>query len=291
MFMRLGVTILVLVGAVRSANAARSVTAARGLAMRVPVEGATDPLQTKPDQTTSSALLVRVLSVEGEDTQSIEFIGLIPGRYDLRDFVERVDGRPAMGLPEMPVEIVSMLPEGKLVGFEQSELPAVTVGGRYTLLASILGGGWLLIPLVVLIRRRLLRRPHVVPSDADVLPEDLATQVRTLLLRAQSDALSVEERGQLELLVFRLLAPLDTSEENIHEGATAERIRRLRAHPQTRDLVLQLERWLHGKPASATAAAPDAELVRAIEALASTWSASHESVPQEAGAEGEGGLR
>src|SRR6185503_15018517 len=92
--------------------------------------------------------------------------------------------------------------------------------------------------------RAIRRKPPIgLPAAAPRQPtiEDL---LRAALATASSRALTVEEQGRLELLVLRYFADR-LNRPNEAKNDRAGLLRAIRESPETRDLVIAVERWLH----------------------------------------------
>lgn len=181
------------------------------------------------------------------------------GEFDLRDWIEDVDGRPATDLAPIPVRIVSELPPEHGTDLFPSERDPLTFRSHYRLAMGLLGAAWLAVPLVF-IGRRMMKRRKVVPPPVVSPPPTLAEQLRPLVDAAQRGRLSIAEQGRLELLLLgfwreRLgMAGLGHSESIV----------RLRAHPEAGRLLLAVERWLHARPESRASSGGDDTAVQEL---------------------------
>lgn len=229
----------------RAQAAAEPVIAARGLSASIAYDGSHGPLRAKPDQPASSPVLVRVTRPDAAGHQSIEFIGVVPGNFDLRDHLERDDGGTLDQSFSLNVRIVSHLPPGidtDVVGTQRS---TPNLRHPYTPVVLGLAAAWLSVPAIVLVRRALRKRTVVPPPPPPPVPT-LADEIRALLAAGRQQ-LSVAQRGRLELLILQFLqresgaptaTPLTLAEQ-------AARLASLRTLPRSRDLVLAIEAWLH----------------------------------------------
>ena len=173
-----------------------------------------------------------------------EYVGLEPGKYDLRDALRRRDGTPLVSasdasgaLPSIPVEVHSVLAPGvvKPHAPEPGALPRI--GGYRTLL--IAGGVvWLVGLGLVLFGWRKRRQER---AAAQWKPRSLAERLRPLVESALSGSLSREERAQLELgLVAYWRRRLSLEHEQ-----PARMMTLLREHHEAGPLLSSLEAWLH----------------------------------------------
>lgn len=227
--------------ALASVLAADPTTAVRGLAASVEVEYA-PTLRARSEQLPTTPVLVRVARV-GPTRQRVEFIGSVAGAYDLRDFLEREDGQLLTDLPALPVSVVSKLPPGHGADLFDSGESWFNWRARYReiLLASAVA--WACVPVAYLLWRAA-RRPRPVPVAPPPPPMTVERQLREALESAGARVLSVEERGRLELLVFRYFAQR-LGRPDLETADAADVCHAVRETAETRPLVIALERWLH----------------------------------------------
>jgi hypothetical protein len=186
-------------------------------------------------------------SGEGETTYDLRYIGLVPGRYDLRPYLLKADGEAAMELAPLEVEVAGILPpdeNGKLIAIPQGSIGAIG-GYRWFLVGA--GVVWLLVAIPVFRRRRrTAARQEAEPEPVRLtLPE----QLRVLVIQAAEGKLDVAGKAELERMVIG-----HWSEElNLQTLPPAEVMTRLRAHPQAEALLCALEEWLHRRPNGGTA--------------------------------------
>jgi hypothetical protein len=172
----------------------------------------------------------------------LRYIGLVPGRYDLRDYLLRKDGSPTNDLPPIPVVVSGLLSEkhqGELAA--QAVRPMPFLGGYKTAL-TIAGAVWALVflPLWLSGRQRKTAAPAPVPSG----PPSLAERLKPLVAGAAEGKLSRDELAQLE----RLLLSHWRERLALGELSMIEAVQRLREHPEGGVLLRQLEDWLHRPP-------------------------------------------
>lgn len=215
---------------------------ARGLAGRVEIEYP-HRLRARAEQSPLSPVMVRVTPIPNSSHQTIEFMGSVAGAFDLRDYVERQDGESAQDLPAIPVTIVTrLLPEQGTDLYASSE-SWLNWRASYREILWGLVVLWAAVPVAYFVIRARRKRPveAVVVTDSTITLED---RLRDALGISASRTLTVEERGQLELLVFRYLAER-SHRSNETDVDPASVLQDLRSHPETRGLVAALERWLH----------------------------------------------
>lgn len=218
--------------------------AIRGMATEVQVDY---PARLRPraDQTPLSPVLVRVNPIEGSSKQRIEFVGNVVGDYDLRDYLEREDGKPLSDLPPLPVTVVSQLPPNHGTDLYSSGTTWFDWSAHYRLLLWLAVGVWVALPAAWLIYRATRKKPEAAPLPTAPAPPTLEDQLRAALSAAAARTLSTQEKAQLELLVFRFFSErlnrpfLGTTDD------MSETLRAIRLNPETRELVNAIERWLH----------------------------------------------
>jgi hypothetical protein len=174
----------------------------------------------------------------------LRYIGLVPGRYDLRDFLIRKDGSPTNDLPPILVLVSGVLPEkhqGELA--EQSVRPLPFLGGYKTAL-TIAGALWALVFLPLWLSGRRRKPPAAAPVASG--PPSLAERLQPLVARAAQGKLSRDELAQLE----RMLLSHWRERLVLGDVSMIEALERLREHPEGGVLLRQLEDWLHRPPGS-----------------------------------------
>lgn len=233
---------------------------ARGLAANIDFDSSSIRLRAKPNQSPTSPLLVRV-SPASDKSQRIEFIGVVAGDYDLRDYLERDDGTPA-SLAPMPIHIVSQLPPDHGTDVLGEGQTGFSLRAHYRTILIAAFAAWALVPVIVLVRRAMNKARPVIARPA-VPPPTIADELRAMLDAAGAAPLSTSQRGRLELLLIHFwrerlergesaAAPIAANTSDLADHA--REIAMLRVHPRTRATVLGLERWLHRREG-----APDAD--------------------------------
>jgi hypothetical protein len=190
----------------------------------------------------ASKMIVRVVEVRPHGTANryqIEFLGLEPGRYDLRSLLRRKDGTATADLPELPVDVVAVRPADKVEPNELAPGAAPRLGGYRTLLWTS-GGLWLLGLLAILFVGRKKRQ---VAAGA-VRPPTLAERLRPMVEDAIAGRLQPERRAELE----RMLLGFWRAKLGLQGQTAAAAIVALRRDPEGGSLLRQLELWLHAPP-------------------------------------------
>jgi hypothetical protein len=192
-----------------------------------------------PDR--ASPIVLRVARVDPHGTAfryDLEYVGLEPGRFDLRDHFLRPDGKPATGLPPLEVTVKPVLPPGQVEPNKLEIEPGPRIGGYRTLviiLIALWGVGLAALIASFFFPRRRVSRPVV---DR---PVSLADRLRPLVEGATAGTLSRPELAGLEralLAYWRKRLGLETAEP----GTAVEA---LRTHREAGPLLAQLEAWLH----------------------------------------------
>lgn len=174
----------------------------------------------------------------------LEYTGLEPGKFDLRDALRRKDGTPltsetgaASPLPPIEVEITSVLAPGVVKPNAPRGRDVPAMGGY---VASLIAGGVAWIVGLVLILRMGRKRGEVRTSLA-ARPRTLAERLTPLVERAMKGELTRSERAQLEMS----LVAFWRRKLGLEADAPAQTLPILRRHPQAGPLLESLEAWLH----------------------------------------------
>jgi len=227
------------------AHAAEPVNATRGLASHVTLDY-TPALRARADLTPASPVMVRVSAEPdkgGTARQRIEFIGAVAGTFDLRDYLEREDGKPLSDLAPITIAVVSRLPSDHgpdLYGTSESWL---NWRAHYRELMWGAVALWVAVPVAAYLIHRARKPRPVPPAPPTPPPPTVAEQLAAALEEARGRTLSVEESAHLELLLYRYLSGGEPPEGS----DLAALLRDVRDRADTRPLVLAVERWLHAK--------------------------------------------
>lgn len=220
---------------------AQVVEANRGVVGAVEVRAPEGGLRARA-QEPGAPVLVRVRDL-GEGVFRVEFLGLRSGEYDLATLLERADGRAA-AIGGVHVRVVSQLPPGVGTDVFGLRAPGFSFGAYYREFMWAFAAGWAALPLLF-IARRLLTRTHTTPPPPPP-PEPTPGELLLELASAgRSRALSTAEQGRLELLLLRCVradAAPGTSTRDL-----ARAVAQARREGPWRDVVLEVERWLHSR--------------------------------------------
>jgi hypothetical protein len=172
---------------------------------------------------------------------TLVYTGLEPGRFDLRNLLKRADGRPAEGLPPIPVEVTGLRPPGEIRVHEAAIGPPTRFGG-YRVVVAALGIVWavgLLGMVAVAVRRRQKRRP-----PPPVVEPTLAGCLRPLVEAVVAGTATPADLAALERLLLAVwVRRLDLA--GLAPGALMDRLCR---HEEVGPLVGRLALWLHAPP-------------------------------------------
>ncbi|MGK0187114.1 MAG: hypothetical protein ACI9R3_002900 [Verrucomicrobiales bacterium] len=194
----------------------------------------------KPLDDDSSPIVLRVEAVFPHGTSNrydLEFYGLEPGKFDLRDYLLRKNGSDTSDLPAIPVEIRGILGPGQIQPntLTQSELPGL---GGYR---SLLGTGGILWIIGLLALLFLGKKKRLEDGESGAKNPSLADRLRPIVEHAQTGKLSINEQAELE----RLLIGYWRGRLNLEGQSMTAAIKTLRQHDEAGALLSALEQWLH----------------------------------------------
>ena len=196
-------------------------------------------LEVKPLDDRRVPIVLRIVRVSPHGTAfryDLEYYGLEPGAFDLKDHLRRKDRSSALDLPAIPVTIRSVLPPGQPRPHELEFKRTPWLGGYRTLL--IIGAVVWVVGLVALLL--LGRRKHAASRIA-ARPVTLADHLRPLIEGARAGRLSPARLAELE----RTLIAYWTRKLRLQDRKPTEALGAMRGHPQAGPLLGQLEVWLH----------------------------------------------
>lgn len=195
-------------------------------------------------QTAKTPIVLRITRTSPHGTAfryDLEFTGLDPGQYDLRQYLRRADGSAIDGegseVAPIPVAIGSVLAAGQVMPHAPQDGAVPALGGyrAWFIAAASL---WTIGLLALLFARRQHRRAIEAEREQ---PRTLAERLRPLVDRALAGELSRAERAELELGLVaywrRKLALGDRRPEEVWAS--------MRTHAEAGPLLRGLEDWLH----------------------------------------------
>ncbi len=196
-------------------------------------------LEPKPLPDTNTPIVLRIEQVfpHVDDWRyNFSFYGIVPGRHDLRDYLQRKDGSSLEGVPPIPVEIVPIRPPGDLVRPSLDIEDPPKVGGYKWALIAI-GIFWVAVMALLVFGFRKKSTEQIAQSR----PATLADQLRPLVAQAQAGELTEAGQAKLELTLLGIWR----KRLNLNDSDPAEAIIKLRQHEEAGGLLRELEKWLH----------------------------------------------
>ena len=202
-------------------------------------------LEPRELEDTNSPIVLRVVQVfpHVDDWRyDLSFYGTVPGRYDLREYLQRKDGSAMEGVPPVPVEVLAVRPIGELVrpDLEPDRPPRI---GGYKLALIAAGIFWVGVLALLLFGFRKKTEEQLAQR---IKPVTLADVLRPLVKQAQAGELSQSGQAELE----RTLLGIWRKRLKLEDEDPAAAIIKLRADPEAGALLRELEKWLH-KPGAA----------------------------------------
>jgi hypothetical protein len=202
-------------------------------------------LEAKPvDEKTPLALRIAQAIETSEGIRyDLRYMGFVPGKHDLKNYLVRSDGSAMTNVPAIPVEVIPVLPpdyKGQLVPERIKSLPFL---GGYKLLMLAAAVLWLLllIPILMIGRRKKAQAVVATPK-----PTTLADRLRPLVEEAAAGKLPADRQAELErLLLWHWRTQLQLTDTDAGDAVV-----RLRSHPEAGALLRSLETWLHRPPGS-----------------------------------------
>ncbi len=231
-------------GDVIAAEKAEPPTLRSTVGVAVPISQIVIPgseLEAKPVEDRKAPMVVRILGTfkHGSDFRyDLEYYGLEPGRFDLRQYLQRKDRSSMDGVAPLWVEIGSRLPPGQIVptDFAATALPHV---GGYRLALYGLFAVWAAITLWLALGRR---RDRIAAYSVEHVPT-LAERLRPLVTQAVAGQLSPEGQAELE----RLLLGYWRTRLGVDDAEPVAALATLQQHPEAGAVLRLVEEWLHRK--------------------------------------------
>jgi len=168
----------------------------------------------------------------------LEYWGMEPGQYDLRDYLKRIDGSDLSDVDPILVNInaVVVTDNGMLNDLVAGKTP--TVGG-YRLLAGLAIIVWVIGGILILTYGRKKRSKS--GSTQTLRSVTWAEKLRPLLEQSQSGQISAPEQAELE----RLLVTFWRDKLDLNQVSASQAIDKMKLDPTAGRLISQLENWLH----------------------------------------------
>jgi hypothetical protein len=240
-------TLHALIGAAILAHAPEPVIAVRGIASKVEIDPHGSRLIVRPNQSPDSPVFIRLLSSQpGASKQTIEFMGVVAGNYDLRELLMHENGSDATDLEPITVKVESRLRSDQLADVYGLANPDFSLAKHYRTLLLTFGALWVAVPLIVVARRLMARKPVMPPPPPAIAPT-LTEEIIAMLDQCGDAPMTVAQKGRLELLILKYWSQSTDGSEM--SGAVAK----VRQDPRTRDIVIAVEEWLHRPHAGADA--------------------------------------
>lgn len=197
-------------------------------------------LKAKPAEDLDAPIVLRVRAARVHGTAfryDLEYYGLDPGRFDLRDYLVRADGSSTAGLPAIPVDIQPLLPAGQVEPHPLMPRKVPEVGG-YRTLVTLAIVAWVVGLLAIL---WLGRRKRLLAAEQAEVVVTLADRLRPAVEAARRGDLDESGKAELE----RLLLAYWRRRLGLGEQKASRAMTQLRSHAEAGPLLRQLEVWLH----------------------------------------------
>jgi len=190
-----------------------------------------------------SPMVVRIIqSIPHGDSfrYQLRFHGLEPGKFDLADWLIRADGTSTDGLPEIPVEIKSLLPPGQIEpnSLETGWLPRLG-GYRNVMIAAIVLWSLGLLALIFLGRKQSR------PEQQQEARQSLAELLEERLQSAVDNQMPKEQYAELERMLFAFWR----KQLGLESAPAVDALRKIHEHKDAGPLMKQLEQWMHNPQA------------------------------------------
>lgn len=171
----------------------------------------------------------------------IRFHGLEPGTFNLAKWLERKDGSATEDLPEIPVEIQSLLPAGQIQpnALESGWLPRL---GGYRVVAIAAVALWLIGLLALIFGGRKSKSEEAAVEK----PKSLAELLETRIQDAMDQKMETSQYAELERMLFAFWR----KRMKLEGVSTSEAMTAIKQDKNSGPLMIQLEQWMHNPSAS-----------------------------------------
>jgi hypothetical protein len=197
-------------------------------------------LEVTPRTDDAQPLVVRIDEVYPHGTDfryDMVYYSLEPGKFDLRDVLQRKDGTSAADLPPLPLHVTTLLAQGQVEPHALTMKQSPRFGGYRTLL--VVGGLLWGIGLVAIMTYR--RRGNEITAELVTRKQTVAEKLRPYVQEALQNRLTSERRAELEMLLLSYWR----KKLQLEELRPAESLQKMKADPQAGALLRALEDWLH----------------------------------------------
>lgn len=197
-------------------------------------------LQPRPLTDDRQPIVLRITNAFAQGTlgyrYDLNFAGYEPGNFDLREYLERVDGSSAADLPPIPVQIRSLLPPGQVQPNALSGKTVPRFGGyRWWMSLAVIFWLWVFAALLLLGWRK---KQTAAQASVEVTLADL---LRPRIQAARDNQLDARQCAELE----RMLIAMWQRKLKLTEAEPTVLVNQIRRHPESGPLMRQLERWMH----------------------------------------------
>ena len=166
----------------------------------------------------------------------IRFQGLEAGKFNLADWLVRKDGSSTEGLPEIEVEIQSLLAPGQIVPNELEAGWIPRLGGYRNVAAGIaILWGLVLLGLIFIRKSKTKEIPKIEKQVS------LADLLFARLSQAQGNELSQDQYAELERMLFGFWC----NRLHLNNVPMNEAMQNIKQHEVAGPLMMQLEQWMH----------------------------------------------
>lgn len=170
----------------------------------------------------------------------IQYYGLEPGEFDLKDYLRRKDRSPMDDLAPLTVNIESVLPPGQVKPNVLATKSSPYLGGYWTTM-TIAGMAWLLGFVAIIWWICAERANQHGATGALKRPATLAERLRPIVQDAIVGKITETQLAALE----RMLIAFWRKQLKLDDVNAVDAIAALRRHPEAGALLEQLELWLH----------------------------------------------
>ena len=168
---------------------------------------------------------------------SMRFSGLEPGVHNLAERLVRKDKSDAEAIPEVLVEIESLLPAGQVTPNKLSEGWLPQMGG-YKVVMTVAAVVWGLVLLALICGGS---RKKVVATESETKIRSVADLLQERLEAAFDNKVAPQQYAELERMLFSWWRKRLGYDSLPPEVATAK----IKQNAQAGPLMIQLERWMH----------------------------------------------